>query len=207
MANYCWNNIEVSPSGMSELDTKNFKKFLGKIVFMEDELGEEGDIFEYFLGKRPEDADSVAYYGCRPIGDVSDFLSQCEVDNLDDTFFCAGFDSCWSPPEGFCQMLSEMYQVSVKIVYDESGNDFSGHSQYTNGETDFKESWAYQEGLYNMDKDWFWNEVESTIEYCSEEEMDVDEFLEDYGFLTQTDLKELKEKYVDALNKILTENK
>jgi uncharacterized protein (DUF433 family) len=58
-----------------------------------------------------------------------------------------------------------------------------------------------------MDKDWFWNEVECTIEYCSEEEMDVDEFLEDYGFLSQTDLKELKEKYVDALNKILTENK
>ena len=207
MANYCWNNIEVSPSGMSELDNKKFRQFLGKVFFMEDELGDEGDIFEYFLGKRPEDVDSVAYYGCRPIGDVGEFLSQFDVESLDDSFFCAGFDSCWSPPEKFCQMVSEMYQVCVKITYDECGNDFSGHAQYTNGETDYEESWAYKEGLYNMDKDWFWNDMESTIEYCSEEEMDVVEFLEEYDFLNKSDLKILKEMYENALNRILTENK
>lgn len=195
MANYCWNNIEVSPSSFRDEDNKNFKKFMGKVAFLRQELGDDGDIFGYFLGNAPENVDYVSYYGCHRITNVDEFFSQIDEDNIDDTFFCSGFDTAWSPPEKFCQMLSEMYQISVKITYDESGNDFSGHAQYTNGETDYEESWSYLEGLYNMDKDWFWNEMDSQIECYIDDEVEVEEFLEGYGFLSKDDFEELKIRY------------
>lgn len=205
MANNCWNNIEVSPLS-DDVNNKNFKKFIAKIVFIREELGNEGNIFEYLIGKAPDDVDLVTLYGCSPIYSVDDFLSQVDEHNIGDTFFCSGFESRWSPPVGFCRLLSEMYQVCVKITFDEGGNDFSGNSQFTNGETDFDETWAYLEGIYNMDTDWFWNEMNSQIEYYIEDEVEIVEFLEDYHFLSKEDFEKLRTHYTKEQNDVLKNN-
>ena len=206
MANYCWNNIEVDQSGFTEIDAKNFRKFISKVAFIREELGDEGNVFEYFLGKAPDNVDLVSYYGCYSPFDVNEFLSHIDEDNIDDSFFNAGFDTKWSPPERFCQMLSEMYQVCVKITYEECGNDFSGHAQYTNGETDYEESWAYLEGIYNMDKDMFWHELDSQMEYAIDDETEIDEFLERFDFLSGDDLEEVKRLYTIEKNHIAENN-
>ena len=87
------------------------------------------------------------------------------------------FDTAWSPPIGFCQMLSEKYHVKCVIQYEEGGNDFCGKTIVENGEIISEEDYSYREGLYIFNKEGFWNEIQSDIDtYVSGKEFFNDNF-------------------------------
>jgi hypothetical protein len=75
-------------------------------------------------------------------------------------------DTAWSPPLGFCQLLAEKYGVEVSIEFSEPGNDFAGAAEFDeSGEMVTLNEYGYLEGLYHMDNDQFWDEVENLIEF------------------------------------------
>lgn len=109
------------------------------------------------------------------------------------------FNTAWSPPIGFCQMLTKLYPVKCELHYDEGGNDFCGISIIENGEITDTQEYKYREGKYNLDKEGFWLDVESTIECNLHLYETGEEFLNEiYGeqyYLTNEDKNQIIERY------------
>ncbi|MEI6586721.1 MAG: hypothetical protein WCL56_11580 [Sediminibacterium sp.] len=216
MPNWCWNNLEVTPSG-DDKDLKHFKSFVGKLLFIIDEAGqpakdeltgevfEKRDTFDYLVGKDEDYTEANWYehnlsrYGTKWDVAPSDFMSQAEDDILDNEFFSAGFQTAWSPPIGFCILLSQLYQVRVEITFDESGDYYAGKGIWENGEQIECWSLPLMEGMYKIDDDWFWNEAQNNYEYWAEEGTSIKEATGEYkAFLTPADYKRLRTEYREA---------
>ena len=137
----------------------------------------------------------VSYYGTK-----WDFLVKgCDVNNLEPTSVEFYVPTAWSPPEPFCLRLSEMYNVDVTIDYSEGGADFAGRSYYSEGEEIESETYSYREGMYYLDNEVFWSDLDSTMEwiFCENPDITLDEVLGSmYHFVTDEDDKEtIKESY------------
>jgi len=111
------------------------------------------------------------------------------------------FDTAWSPPVGFCQMLTKLYGVKCELQYEEPGNDFYGKSIIEGGEITSEDDYKFREGKYKFDKEGFWSEVSGDIECIIDEYHNGEEFLNDL-YKTETYLtEEDKSTIIDMFNK------
>ena len=126
--------------------------------------------------------------------------------DFDNGGISVSFETAWSPPEGFCNMLMSQYKGITLLVlqYEEGGCDFCG--KYTldreAGQDDFNandECYRYLEGLYKLDQvDCFWNEAEN---YLDNDFDSVEDYIAYFSFLdpeNDTDkltINELKTMY------------
>lgn len=104
-------------------------------------------------------------------------------------------ETAWSPPIEFLVNLCKMYKVSAYIFYSEPGMAFSGETKLTweDGELSVEDNeYEYKAGLYHLSKEEFWCEMDSNIEYAVEEDMDVDEFIEEYkAYASEKDIQDI----------------
>lgn len=104
--------------------------------------------------------------------------------------------TAWAPPIGFVSNLCKVYGLSAVMNYDERGSDICGRATIDiNGEVD-DEEYKYNEGMYHFDNEYFWESiVESDLEYALEEGKTKDQFLLDYPYVNEDDLKKLEKMY------------
>ncbi len=132
-------------------------------------------------------------------------------------------ETAWSPPIEFLVNLVKQYKgISAYIFYSEPGVGFSGKTDiYFNEDGEIvidDEEYEYLLGLYTLDKDMFWSEVDSIIdnfECENDKEEDEegnelpydDQLLKDYveehfHFVEETD----KEEILTQLKEYVNEN-
>lgn len=130
----------------------------------------------------------VEYYGTK-----WDFpLHECDMAKLEPDDVSFANVTAWSPPEAFCQRLSEKYGVDVTIQYSEGGCDFAGTTTYSNGEETENECYSYREGTYYLERDYFWECVDTDLEwmFCENPSITIDEVLgQMYPFITKEEDK------------------
>ena len=134
------------------------------------------------------------FWGCK--WDFSVNESNCDITP---TFITLSPSTAWSPPEPFCKRLSEKYGVDVEISFSEGGADFAGRSQYSNGEVVEDVTYSYREGMYYLETETFWCEVEGDLEwmFCENPDITLDEVLgQMYPFITdKEDIETLTDIY------------
>jgi len=134
------------------------------------------------------------FWGCKWDFNVNE--SNCDITTTSVTLSPS---TAWSPPEPFCRRLSEKYGVDVEISYSESGCNFAGRSKYSNGDVIEDVTYPYREGMYYLETEVFWYDVESDLEwmFCENPNITLDEVLgQMYPFITdEDDIKTLTEIY------------
>ena len=190
MPNWCSNYITITGS----------KTAIKKIKTKLDKIQNEGGVFETLVGIKPEitkeDYDNggwwdanVNYWGTK--WDVG--FDDCNF-VFDEQTIHMSPSTAWSPPVGFCSELAKKYKVEISITYEEPGCDFCGRTLVEkNGESD-DECYSYREGLYYFNKESFWYEVESDIEWHRDDdnEKSNEEFIEEtYSFVSEEDKEEI----------------
>jgi hypothetical protein len=137
----------------------------------------------------------VEYYGCK--WDIQ--LTECDMAEFEPTAVSFSVVTAWSPPEPFCQRLSKMYGVDVTIQFSEPGNNFAGEGSYSNGEENESVTYSYREGMYHIDNESFWYDVQSDLEwmFCENPSITLDEVLgQMYPFITNAeDIERIAEIY------------
>ena len=139
----------------------------------------------------------VEYYGTK--WDIQ--VEECNMAELEPTAVSFSVATAWSPPEAFCQRLSKTYGVDVTIQFSESGNDFAGSASYSNGEEQESITYPYREGMYYLESETFWMDVQGDLEYMFSENpnITIEEVLSEmYPFITnQEDIQTITEIYND----------
>jgi hypothetical protein len=208
MPNWCTNYIVISGDENKISLLKNILEDVPKTI------GEETVVFKTLIGKEPtittEDYEkggwfdsNVNWFGTK--WDVS--YNDCQFDFNDDHIIMMPM-TAWSPPVRFVSNLCKMYGVTAVMNYDERGCDFCGRATIDiNGEVD-DEEYKYNEGMYHFDNEYFWESiVESDLEYALDEDKTKDQFLLDYPYVNEDDLKELGEMYDEyMIENLKTEN-
>lgn len=170
--------------------------------------GEEPGVFVTLLGREPgmtQDRynnsgwydSNVSYWGTK--WDVS--YDDCCF-TFDEESISLHPETAWSPPIEFCKsMVKEYKSIKIHIFYSEGGNDFCGQCDIYLDEEGIvccdEEDYGYSEGLYRLDIDGFWGEVESMVDsYCCEEDNSAEEFVEDhYSYVSEEHKKEIIEMF------------
>ena len=198
MPNWCSNYIKISG------DESNMKPIYDLFnnqepeTFIMSTLVPENEEFEEI--KRTGNfilSPYVTYYGTK-----WDFkVAECDTNTLEPTLIDFSVSTAWSPPEPFCKRLSEKYNVDVEVSFSEGGADFTGRSRYSNGEVIEDVTYSYREGMYYLENEVFWSDVDSDLEwmFCENPNITLDEVLGTmYPFITdEDDIKTLTEIYND----------
>jgi len=201
MPNWCSNSITITG------DKKIISGITRLIESIKKTEGEEPGVFVTLLGREPGMTQerynnsgwydsNVGYWGTK--WDVS--YDECDFDFTDEQIRLHP-NTAWSPPIEFCKSMVSTYKsIKIHIFYSEGGNDFCGQCDIYLDEEGIvcceEEDYGYSEGLYNLDIDGFWGEVESMIEsYCCEESS-AEEFVEDhYSYVSEEHKKEIIEMF------------
>lgn len=137
----------------------------------------------------------VEYWGTK--WDIQ--VNECDMAELNPSDVSFSVATAWSPPESFCHKLSKMYGVDVTIQFSEPGNGFAGEGSYSNGEVIESATYPYREGMYVIDRESFWYDVQSDLEwmFCENPSITLDEVLgQMYPFITNADdIKTIEEIY------------
>jgi hypothetical protein len=202
MPNWCSNTITITG------DKKIISGMTRLIESIKKTEGEEPGVFHTLIGRdsritqeKYDNGDwynsNVERYGCK--WDVS--YDDCCF-TLDEESISLHPETAWSPPIEFCKsMVKEYKSIKIHIFYSEGGNDFCGQCDIYLDEEGIvccdEEDYGYSEGLYHLDIDGFWGEVESMVDsYCCEEEKSAEEFVEDnYSYVSEEDKKEIIEMF------------
>lgn len=205
MPNWCNNSITITGD----------KKIISGITRLIESIKKEGEkepgVFETLVGREPHItqqkydngewySSNVNYWGCK--WDVS--YDDCCF-TFDEESITLHPNTAWSPPIEFCKtMVKEYKKIKIHIFYSEGGNDFCGQADiYLDEDGDIcceEEDYGYSEGLYVLDKDGFWGEVESMIDSYLDEEESAKQFVEDhYPYVSKEDKKEIIEMYNEQL--------
>lgn len=88
---------------------------------------------------------------------------------------------------------SEEYGLLIECEYEECGADIAGKFVYAKGLLSTSLDFTYLEGKYHF-LDWY-EFIECEVLNRLEEEISLEEFLEDYTFCNEDEIKELKEIY------------
>jgi hypothetical protein len=193
MPNWCNNNITISGNeGTIKALTavlKNlkdnddvFKSLIGIPSYMS-----EGDYKEKWYDT------NVNWFGTK--WDISYDRHAFTLNKDEITFHC---ETAWSPPIPFMENLCKMYQVNGHIYYSEGGIGFTGETTFTwqDGELDvFDQEFGFLEGMYILSKDEFWSEVDYSLDNISDEDQSLEDFLNQYMFVSYEDKKELTRLY------------
>jgi hypothetical protein len=108
--------------------------------------------------------------------------------------------TAWSPPSEFCERLARKYDVNVEITYEEGGVGFVGREVYNSDGLIEQEIYEnYEEGLYNLENETFWENLDSSIEYALENEEDLEDFMGRYYFVTPEDKQEIEKLYTEMV--------
>jgi hypothetical protein len=123
-----------------------------------------------------------------------------EIDfSFDETSITFNCETAWSPPSNFVINLCKTYGVTGELFYSEPGSDFCGKTWVDEEGYVDEEDYNYNEGLYVLDNESFWYEIESNIEYGIENEETADEFLETYHYVSDEDKEEIRKMYNQKL--------
>ena len=117
----------------------------------------------------------------------------------DISFSC---ETAWSPPIPFMENLCKMYQVNGHIYYSEGGIGFTGETTFTwqDGELDvFDQEFGFLEGMYFLSKEEFWSEVDYSLDCVSDEDQSLEDFLDQFTFVSEEDKKELTTIYNETI--------
>jgi len=129
-------------------------------------------------------------------------FSNANVQDISEDYISLSPSTAWSPPGGFCQKLSEKHNVNVEIFFEEGGNSFVGKEIYDNGELTHSENYDdYLEGLYVLEEEQFWSEVQWRLDDLDDDAADVDSFMEEFEYLREKDKTTLRTDYIDAIEK------
>ena len=197
MPNWCSNSIVI------EGDKDKIKKIKDVLLSMDKTTTETG-IFEALVGRDENITEdqfqnggwydhNINRYGCK--WDIG--WDDSNVDTDSDDCITMSPQTAWSPPEGFCRLLAEQYGVNVNLEYSEPGCDFAGRLFVTpTGELE-NETYGFLEGLYFIDEDYFWMEVQNNLEYEFDEDepRPLEEWLEDFSYVSDICKQELTELY------------
>lgn len=202
MPNWCENYITISGD----------KSNIDKIKFIIKDCAEtKRGIFVSLVGLPPnitlENYDekwydaNIAWWGCK--WDIFYDDNGC-IDLDDDDCITITSDTAWSPPEPFCQKLAQYFDVNVTIEYAEGGSNFAGRSTYNkDGLIENEEYNDYMMGMYYMNKDQFWSEVEYRLDNWADEEQDNEDFdidqivAEEFSFCTDGERADIKEDFIN----------
>jgi|LakMenE01Jun11ns_1017448.scaffolds.fasta_scaffold9655105_2 hypothetical protein len=207
MPNWCSNSITITG------DKKTISGIRRVIESIKKGEGEEPGVFATLVGREPHITEAqykggawydsnFNYWGTK--WDVS--YDDCNFQYSDEEISLHP-ETAWSPPIGFCEMMVKEYKkIRIHIFYSEPGCDFSGETDiYLDEEgilcSDDTE-YSYTEGIYFLDKDMFWSEVESTIDSHLDEDnpKTAEEFADDYfTYVDEEDKKEIMEMYEEQL--------
>ena len=200
MPNWCSNTITITGD----------KKIISGITRLIESIKkekEEPGVFATIVGREPgmsqERYDNVGWYDSN-VGywgtkwDVS--YDECDFDFSDEQIRLHP-NTAWSPPIEFCKTMVQLYKrIKIHIFYSEGGNDFCGQCDIYLDEEGIvcceEEDYGYSEGLYNLDIDGFWGEVESMVDSYYDEEGSAEEFVEDhYSYVSEEHKKEIIEMF------------
>ena len=194
MPNWCLNFLDISG------EKENIEKITSKLKEIEDS---DAGVFETLVGiDRSGEGHMLdtLQLNINGWGTKWDVISNGITPYYHSNFISLSFETAWSPPIGFCQMLSKKYTVNCSIRYEEPGNDFCGVATTNcNGEISSNEEYSYSEGKYTMDNEGFWMDVENNIdanvdEYSSGEEF-LNEFYSHEDYLSDEDREQIIEQF------------
>lgn len=201
MPNWCSNFISIEGS------KENILKIKRMLDSVENDVNKPG-IFQTLVG-RDETLTEQQYneggwyqsnierWGCK--WDISWDDTSIDISEENITINCS---TAWSPATGFCKLLQETYGVKVRCEFEEGGCDFAGYYEVDeNGEVD-EETFSYLEGIYVLDKDNFWFEMESRIEYAVDDDQSFDDFVSEMkDFLPDSEIEELRTMYEEEVER------
>lgn len=195
MANWCYNNLNIT--GDKEIIAPLIEKI------KEIETSKTG-LFESLVGIDDSGEGHMKdrlQLNVNGWGTKWDVLGHSINPSYDETCIELSFDTAWSPPVGFCQMLTKLYGVKCEIHYEEPGNDFCGMSIIEDGEITKEEDDTYREGKYKRDREGFWNEVNSDIECNIDDHQTGEDFFNNHymneTYLTERDKNEIIDMFND----------
>ena len=208
MANYCSNFIEIT--GKAE-DVEDLLNALKPMCNSDDCLHSENyaELFgkakdRYFPNNVPkgEEIDFFNVYNEYGSKWFTPFITASDIDKEDDSgYICISGDSAWSPVSALCQKLSEYYDVSISIEFEEPGCDFGGRHEFVSGELTHKEETTYIIWRYLSDGlSVVLDDLECSIDYT---ESFVEFFFENknlFKIITKEERKELFENYKNFKN-------
>ena len=197
MPNWCNNNIRIyGDEGTIRTLTAVLKG-----------LKQEDKVFESLIGLPTHLTTSqydenwydtnVNWYGTK--WDISYDQHTFDYTKDDISFSC---ETAWSPPIPFMENLCKMYKVNGYIYYSEGGIGFTGETTFTwqDGELDvFDQEFGFLEGMYFLSKEEFWSEVESMSDNILDEEQTLEDFLDQFTFVSEEDKKELTTIYNETI--------
>lgn len=207
MPNWCSNSIVIEGD---KDKIKKIKRVLQSMDTQNDNIG----VFQTLVGKDDNLSESQFQEGGWYQHNIDRFGCKWDI-NLDDACIDTDSDDCitmspqtaWSPPEGFCRLLAEQYGVNVTLEYSEPGCDFAGRLSIQDGEED-NEQYEYLEGLYFIDIDLFWMEIQNNLEYeFDEEPRELEEWLKDFPFVSENHKSELIDLYNEVKKEYQEESK
>lgn len=127
-------------------------------------------------------------------------LTQANVINVTEEYVSLGPSTAWSPPSEFCEKLAKKYDVNVEINFEEGGVGFVGREVYNSDGLIEQEIYEnYEEGLYKLDNETFWSNLDYSIEYALENEETLESFMERYPYVTPEDRKEIEEEFTQMV--------
>jgi hypothetical protein len=171
MPNWCYNSISISG------EKENISMIAEIIADTNRKNADEksGGHFKNLVGI-PRNMSAEAYEKDWYDTNISYWGTKWDVEELnediEEDYIHLSFDSAWSPPVGFCTLLSKIYDVQVEIFYYEGGCDFCGKAIFKDGEQIEDNCYKYREGMYILDTDIFWSELEGDIEYGIQNALD-----------------------------------
>lgn len=209
MPNWCNNSLSISG------DKTKIKEIHDKLESIKNNKDNVHGIFRVLLGE-PTDITEEQYqkggwyehninrYGCK--WDVS--YDEDTMIDVSENNIAMSFQTAWSPCLPFCITLSEMFGVDVTCQFFEPGCDFAGEVVISNGEIITVSEYSHNEGMYHLDIDGFWHDMEFNLTYELEENPNktVDELFAEYKYLKESDKDEFIESYNNAKESI-NENK
>lgn len=177
MANYCYNWAMFSGS---ETALKTMLDNIQKAVIGNDNEGLWYETYPITLGL---DRAKVYYEDSRLNFDVYEEYGSkwFEVELIDQSYengqgsVVISGDSAWSPMSPLFRKLSEVYQLEVESVFEESGNDFGGYYNCKNGEVTKDLTFEYRVFKYIDDRDSY---IDSVFDYTTWE--DLEDFKNDH---------------------------
>ena len=210
MPNWCDNEVSIFGDAEQMKELVTLVKELAKksenrdatdntrIHFMEELIGiddkpdnyEEGGWYEY----------NIERFGTKWDFDIAD----CYGFHISDTQIFFGIGTAWLPIDKFLDKLCKKYGVKASVIYAEPGCGFAGITTFDeNGQVEDICYDDYLEGLYNIDSDRFFEEVESWLDGSEHLNGTLDAFVDKYCPFIKDDMKAMsivEEKFDEFKN-------
>jgi len=100
-------------------------------------------------------------------------------------------DSAWGPPTLLMELLSERFNLEIKIEFEESGSDFGGYCTYDGSGLLEDYTVPYRQWIYEQDSSHYLERFVEEVEYYES----LEDVLNEHHFVSKRDLLELTKIY------------